>query len=192
MTSIGSSNPVLYQVNTRVYLSKLSRQLGRKATLDDFPDKELDEYVTKGFQWLWLLSVWSTGAKGRDISCSNPEWQKEFRHTLHDLTKEDIIGSGFAITTYHVNQDLGGDEALARFRKRARARGLKLMLDFVANHSAIDHPWVDQHPDYYIQGNKELLASQPLNYTRVGNGRGSKILAYGRDPIFPAGRIPCN
>jgi glycosidase len=60
---------------------------------------------------------------------------------------EDIAGSGFAVTSYSVAQNLGGDAALARLRERLRARGLKLMLDFVPNHTALDHHWVDEHPE---------------------------------------------
>jgi len=46
-----------------------------------------------------------------------------------------------------VHQTPGGDDALARLRKRLCTRGLRLMLDFVPNHMAPDHPWIDEHPD---------------------------------------------
>lgn len=52
--------PFLYQVNTRVWLTDLSRSLGRRATLDDIPDVELDRLAAMGFDWIWLLSVWQT------------------------------------------------------------------------------------------------------------------------------------
>jgi glycosidase len=42
---------------------------------------------------------------------------------------------------------------LARLRERLRARGLGLMLDFVPNHTALDHPWVEHHPEYYWRTN---------------------------------------
>jgi hypothetical protein len=41
--------PVLYQVNTRVWLTELSRKLGRTAMLDDIPDAELDRIAERGF-----------------------------------------------------------------------------------------------------------------------------------------------
>ena len=50
--------------------------------------------------------------------------------------------------------NLGGDAALARLRERLRKRGLKLMLDFVPNHMGLDHPWVEDHPDYFIHGHR--------------------------------------
>jgi hypothetical protein len=53
--------PALYQVNTRVWLTELSRTLNRPATLDDIPDTELDRVAEMGFDWIWFLSVWQTG-----------------------------------------------------------------------------------------------------------------------------------
>src|SRR5215468_5957388 len=114
----------LYQINTRVWLTELSRGLGRRATLDDVPDAELDRLASMGFDWIWLLSVWQTGPAGRQVSRSNSEWRHEFEATLPDLTDDDICGSGFAITGYTVHRELGGDAALARVRERLSRRGL--------------------------------------------------------------------
>jgi glycosidase len=163
--------PSLYQINTRVWLTTLSRQLARRATLDDIPDAELDRLAAMGFDWIWLLSVWQTGAAAQAVSRSNPEWRHEFEQTLSDLTEEDIPGSGFAITGYTVHRDLGGDAALVRVRERMRQRGLKLMLDFVPNHMAPDHPWVSEHPEYFIGGSEADLANAPQN------AHGGKITA---------------
>jgi glycosidase len=176
--------PSLYQINTRVYLTELSRGLGRAATLDDVPDAELDRLAGMGFDWVWLLSVWRTGPAAQRVSRANPEWRREFEETLPDLCEADIVGSGFAITGYAVHPDLGGDAALGRLRARLRARGLSLMLDFVPNHMAPDHPWAEQHPDYFVSGTWEQLAREPQNYCRVEGAGGPRVLAYGRDPYF--------
>jgi hypothetical protein len=82
--------PLLYQINTRVWLTELSRQLGRRATLDDIPDAELDAVANRGFDWVWFLSVWQTGKAALRISRTNPEWLREFRETLPDLREDDI------------------------------------------------------------------------------------------------------
>ncbi len=178
--------PSLYQINTRVWLTELSRPLGRPATLDDIPDAELDRFATMGFDWIWFLSVWQTGPTGQRISRGNAEWRREFQETLPDLREEDIAGSGFAITGYTVHDQLGGDSALCRLRERLRARGLRLLLDFVPNHTGPDHPWASAHPEYYVQGTEEDLARAPQNYTRVQRTNGeSLVFAYGRDPYFP-------
>ena len=176
--------PSLYQINTRVWLTELSRALGKRATLDDIPDVGLDGLAALGFDWIWFLSVWQTGSMAQAVSRSNAGWRKEFQETLPDLKEEDIAGSGFAIQNYIVHRDLGGDAALARLRQRLQKRGLKLMLDFVPNHMAPDHPWVDEHPDYFIHGNENDLAREPRNYYRVQSKNGRVVLAYGRDPYF--------
>jgi glycosidase len=176
--------PSLYQINTRVWLTELSRPLGRRATLDDVPDAELDRLARLGFDWVWFLSVWQTGPAAQAVSRSNPEWRHEFHETLPDLRDEDIPGSGFAITGYTVHADLGGDAALARLRERLKKRGLKLMLDFVPNHMGLGHPWAEDHPEHLVRGTEADLAGAPQNYTRVKRRAGDAVFAYGRDPYF--------
>jgi hypothetical protein len=176
--------PALYQINTRVRLTELSQALGRAATLDDVSDTELDRLAALGFDWVWLLSVWHTGAAARRVSRSHPGWRKEFQATLPDLKDEDIAGSGFAISAYTVPAELGGDAALARLRERLRQRGLKLMLDFVPNHTAPDHPWVQEHPEFFIAGSDEELRQAPQNWVRLATRQGPRVLAHGRDPNF--------
>jgi hypothetical protein len=180
-----AKHPSLFQINTRVWLTELSRTIGRPAMLDDIPDAELDRFAKAGFDWVWFLSVWQTGAAGRESSRNNPGWRKEFQETLPDLREEDIAGSGFAITGYNVHENLGGDAALARLRERLRKRGLKLMLDFVPNHMALDHPWVGNHPEYFIQGSELDLVHAPMNFIWIKRSRGDLLLAHGRDPYFP-------
>jgi glycosidase len=175
---------LLYQINTRVWLTELSRAIGRPATLDDIPDTELDHLARMGFDWVWLLSVWQTGPEARRVSLSNPEWRREFHETLPDLTDDDIPGSGFAITGYTVHAALGGDAALARLRERLRQRGLRLMLDFVPNHMGLGHPWVEDHPEHFVPGSELDRARAAQNYTWVKRTSGDLLLAYGRDPYF--------
>jgi len=180
-----SRYPALCQINTRVRITEWSRRLGRPATLSDVPDAELDQIAALGFDWVWFLSVWQTGDAARKISRSNPEWKKEFQETLPDLMDDDIPGSGFAISGYQVHSALGGEAALVALRKRLQKRGLKLMLDFVPNHMAPDHPWVEEHPDYFVAGSEQDLLRDPKNYVRIRTRSGDKIFAHGRDPFFP-------
>ena len=176
--------PSLYQINTRVWLTELSRDLGRRATFDDIPDTSLDDLEKLGFDWIWFLSVWCTGVLGRKVSRENPDFLRDFELTLPDLCEEDIAGSGFAISDYKVHPDLGGKEALHRLRDRLHQRGLKLMLDFVPNHMGPDHPWVEEYPDFFVSGTADDLEKYPQNYTRLKCMHGEKIFAYGRDPYF--------
>jgi glycosidase len=185
MTRQAPRYPSLLEINTRVWLGRLSREAGRPITLADVDDAVLDDIARRGFDWVWLLSVWRTGVASRAVSRSNPAWQAEFRSALPDLTQDDICGSGFAIGAYEADAALGGTAALAAFRARLAARGVRLMLDFVPNHTALDHPWVRTHPDFYVQGSEQALAAAPGNYCRVDTDQGPLILAHGRDPNFP-------
>lgn len=116
--------PSLYQINTRVWLTELSGTLGRRATLDDISDSALDDFAKQGFDWIWLLSVWQTGPAAQGVSRANPGWRREFEETLPDLKEEDIAGSGFAIQSYAVHRDLGGEEELLRVFSGARFDGV--------------------------------------------------------------------
>jgi glycosidase len=180
----GVRYPALYQINTRVWLTALSRELGRRVTLDDIPDEELDCMAGLGFDWVWFLSIWQTGKAAQAVSRAGLQWRREFAQTLPDLCDEDIAGSGFAIQSYRVHSDLGTAESLARLRERLKQRGLKLMLDFVPNHMAPDHSWIDEHPDYFVHCSEADLARSPCNYCRVASTTGPLLLAYGRDPYF--------
>src|SRR5262249_41926392 len=53
------------------------------------------------------------------------------------------------------------------------------------NHTAPDHAWVSQHPEYYVRGLETSLASEPHNFRRFETSGGPLVLAHGRDPYFP-------
>jgi hypothetical protein len=69
-------------------------------------------------------------------------------------------------------------------RERLKQRGLRLMLDFVPNHMALDHPWVEDHPEYFVAGTEQDLARAPRNYTVARRKQGDLVMAHGRDPYF--------
>jgi hypothetical protein len=179
-----SDCPSLFQINTRVLMRELGKGLGRPATLDDIPDIDLDHLAQQKFDWIWFLGVWQTGPVGRKISRENQQWQREFQEFLPNLTEDDVCGSCFAITAYETHSDFGGNPALDRLRDRIHARGMKLLLDFVPNHTAPDHSWVSLHPEFYVRGTQEELHREPQNYIQLGAGDTPSVFAYGRDPYF--------
>lgn len=176
--------PSLYQVNTRALLQELSSQIGKPATLDDVPEEFLDHLAQQGHDWVWFLGVWQTGSAGRRVSRQNQEWLREFREILPGFAEDDICGSCFAITRYEAHTDFGGNAALDRLRDRIHFLGMKLLLDFVPNHTALDHEWVIQHPEYYVRGTEKTLRDEPQNYINLGGDDTPAVFAYGRDPYF--------
>ncbi|HNQ33710.1 MAG TPA: alpha-amylase family glycosyl hydrolase, partial [Methanoculleus sp.] len=166
--------PSLYEVNARVRV----RQIGRRATLDDIPDTWLAGLAACGFSWVYLMGAWTTGDAGLRVSRSHEEWLSGYRSLIPDIGEDDICGSPFAVAAYRLHPDLGEPETLERFRERLRRHDLLLMLDLVPNHTAPDHPWVRDHPDYYVHGTEEDLARRPQDYAGVDPGI---VLAHGRD-----------
>ena len=176
----------LYQLHTRLWLHELTQSLGRPATLDDIPEAELSRLAGLGFDWLYLLGVWQTGLLGLQLARSNHLLRQEIRQVLPDVSDDDICSSCFAITGYSVAPAWGGDAALQRLHRRLQRHGLRLMLDFIPNHTAIDHPWAHDHPEYYVPGSPALLRHAPRNYIKLQTHSGTCLLAHGRDPYFPA------
>ncbi|HVY41271.1 MAG TPA: alpha-amylase family glycosyl hydrolase [Polyangia bacterium] len=176
--------PLLYQLNTRVLVGEAAATTGAAPTLDALPDALLGRAAARGFDWIWMLGVWQTGEAGRREALA-PAMRAEYARDVPDVREQDVAGSPFAIAGYDVAAALGGDAALARLRERLRARGLRVMLDFVPNHVALDHPWVDAHPEYFVAGSDDDLRREPGNYVRLRTARGERILAHGRDPHFP-------
>jgi glycosidase len=179
-------NPSLYQINTRIWLNELSTKHGRRITLADVPDAELDALAALGFDWVWLLGVWQTGPAGREVARTDPNLLRDYAVMLPDFRDEDIYSSPFAVQDYHAHTAYGGDTALSQLRQRLAARGLRLLLDFVPNHTALDHRWAFESPQFYIQGTESDVARDPQTYTRLTTRFGPRILAHGRDPYFPA------
>jgi len=177
-------NPALYEINTRAWLHSIGERLGRVATLDDVGDAELDQIAGWGFDWVWLLGVWATGPQSTEVARVHADLQAVYRDTLPDFRPEDVCGSCFAVAGYTVREDIGGAVGLARLRERLRERGIRLMLDFVPNHMGLDHGWVWEQPDYFVNGTEEDLAREPGNWTRMATRQGERTLAHGRDPYF--------
>jgi hypothetical protein len=176
--------PIVYEINAWVWLNDLSRTHGRLLTLGDVPRTELERLKEYAFDALWLMGVWERSPGARQISRTNPGLLEEYRRTLPDYTEADVVGSPYALGGYRVDPALGGDEGLAELRARMRESGLRLVLDFVPNHMAIDHPWVTAHPERLVQGDDARRSREPRNYFRVGEGARARVFAHGRDPYF--------
>jgi glycosidase len=82
---------------------------------------------------IWLMPIYPVGVKNR----------------------KDPLGSPYAVRDYRAINPAFGSAADFRALVRAvHARGMKLILDWVPNHTAWDHVWVRQHPDFYLRNER--------------------------------------
>ncbi len=176
-----AARPTVYEINTAVWLERLGRPSGHRATLDEIPGAEWDRVAELPVDAVWLMGVWERSPAGLSIALANPEIEAGNRAALPDLRPEDVIGSPYCVRSYLVDQRFGGPDALAAARDELAERGLGLILDYVPNHVAPDHPWVTGRPEVFIQGTRGELAEHPEAFLAADG----HVLANGRDPYFP-------
>ncbi|HEX2569653.1 MAG TPA: alpha-amylase family glycosyl hydrolase [Polyangia bacterium] len=174
-------NPLLYEINTWTWLAGLTARLGRPVHLGAVPDEEWDTLARLGLDAVWLMGVWERSPGGRRVALEHPDLQREYRHALPDLRLADVVGSPYAVHRYRVDEHLGGPAGLAQAREQLARRGLGLVLDFVPNHVAVDHPWITEHPERFVQGREEDLTAHPNDFFRAAG----RVYAHGKDPYFP-------
>jgi hypothetical protein len=175
-------HPVLYEINTWVWLGDLSRKYQRPVNLATVPPEEWDAIASHGFDALWFMGIWERSPAGIEISMRNKGLLEDFRRALPDFSAQDNVGSPYCVRRYVVDGHLGGPQGLAAARKALAKRGIRLILDFVPNHVAPDHPWVSDHPEYFVQGSADDARNDPASFIEAGG----KVFACGRDPFFPA------
>ena len=173
--------PIIYEINTLAWLQELSRRDRKPVTLGTVTTQEWDALASYGFDAVWLMGVWERSPAGIRIANWNTGLQSEFGRVLSDYQQEDNAGSAYCVRRYVVDDQLGGSNGLATARKHLADRGMRLILDFVPNHVAPDHPWIMDHPQYFIQGTADDLAAKPGEFFKAG----SSVVANGRDPYFP-------
>lgn len=111
--------PALYEV--------FVRDFSAKANFAGVQDG-LDRIQATGANIIWLMPVYPLG----------------------QVNKKGSIGSPYAVADYRgINPDFGNADDLHRLVDAAHARNMKVILDFVANHTARDHVWIKDHADRY-------------------------------------------
>ncbi len=130
--------------------------------------------------------MWRTGPAGRRVSRTLTGLAEEGAAILPAFSPLDIVGSPYAVADYEVVPAFGGEVGLATFRQQLAASGVGIVLDFVPNHTAMDHPWVRRHPDWYVQASRDIVDADPDDWFTVRSGGRTVRLAHGRDPNYPA------
>ena len=174
--------PNIYEINTWVWLSELGKKYGEFIELGSVPAREWDSIAALGFDAVWLMGVWERSPAGIAIANRNQSLLADFRRALPDYHPLDNVGSPYCVRRYVVDQLLGGPAGLAAAREELAHRGMRLILDFVPNHVAPDHPWVGTHPEYFIHGSAEEAQADAASFQKIGN----QVFACGKDPFFPA------
>lgn len=126
-----SRNAVLYQINTRQFTPEGTLQAATA---------QIPRLKALGVDILWLMPIHPIGEKNRKGSLGSPYSVRDYRA---------------------VNPELGTAADLKAFVETAHAQGMKVILDWVANHTAWDHPWATQHPEYYVRDWKGANVSTP-------------------------------
>ncbi len=175
------NHPILYEINTRCWLRELSDQLGDPVTLANIPAREFAQWQRLGFTHIWLMGVWTTGPRARELALNEPNLRRAYDESLPGWREADVAGSPYSVAKYEVPPALGGEAGLQEFRTRLHRAGLKLILDFVPNHLGIDHSWVSERPELFVQSptEREGTFAQQMSV-------GVRWIAHGKDPYFPA------
>ena len=118
---------------------------------------------------------------GLALANANAELQASFRDALPDLRRADVTGSPYCVRRYVADAAFGGPDTLTAARAALAARGARLLLDYVPNHVAPDHPWVTSSPELFVRGGEPDRQADPAGWLEAGG----QVLAHGRDPYFP-------
>ena len=175
------AQPVIYEINTAAWLNQLTEQCHTRITLNLVPQSELERLAALHFDGLWLMGVWRRSPASQAVAREHEGLQIEYRRALPDYTPDDVLGSPYAVYKYEVDPTFGGDGALRDLRRRLRELDIRLMLDFIPNHVARDHEWVNEHPEHLVQGTDADLRDRPYDYFASGG----RVFAHGRDPNYP-------
>jgi len=178
-------HPHLYEINTWAWLEQLSTRHERVIKLGNVPDSEWDSLARLGFDIVWLMGVWKRSPESRRIALSDPTNFPLYDRALPDWEPSDVIGSPYAVAQYVPDERIGTWNDLDRTRRKLKTRGMLLFLDFVGNHTALDHPWTREHPEFYVQGMKQDFEKDPASFYPVETMKGPAFLALGKDPYFP-------
>ncbi len=127
---------VIYEVNIRQYTPE--------GTFKAF-ENHLPRLKEMGVDILWLMPVYPIGEKNRKGS----------------------LGSYYSVKDYcAVNPEFGTSEDFKSLVDKAHEMGFKVILDWVANHTAWDNRWITEHPDWYVHDGKGNIVS-PYDWTDV-------------------------
>jgi glycosidase len=120
----------VYEVNVRQYTPE--------GTFKAF-EKHLQRLKNMGVQTLWFMPIQPIGVEGR----------------------KGALGSYYAVSDYRsVNPEFGTMNDWKTLVDTIHKLGMKVIIDWVPNHTAPDHPWVKAHPEFYY---RDSITGKPIH-----------------------------
>jgi hypothetical protein len=178
-------NPHIYEINLMTWLSDLTRREGREINLRNIPKGEWEHLKRMGMDLIWLMGVWERSPHSVDRAQNAPQLVEACQSILKDFKMHDIVGSPYAVHDYVPDSRFGSCQDLLALKDALEYEGLLLILDFVPNHTACDHPWVRLNPQRYIQGDMSKGSNCKEGFFAVDTVFGKRCIAHGKDPYFP-------
>ena len=181
------ANPHLIEINTRLWLKDLRKKYAlADMTLSTVPEDEWLGLKHLGIDMVWLVGVWMPSPESERIARGSAVLLEEIKKISPGFTSSALGASPYSVFTYKLNPELGFEWELKALKEKLNSMGMKLIVDFVSNHSAQDNPYIDQCPECFIRGGEDDFKAHPeWFFTRDINGT-KNYIAYGRDPNFPA------
>ncbi len=181
------SNPHLIEINARLWLKTLRKKYSlAEMTLSSIPEDEWQELKHLGFDIVWMMGVWNSSPEAAAIARSDSGLLAEIKKISPELGSKDIGSSPYAIHSYKLNPELGFEWELKALKEKLNSLGMKLLLDFVSNHTARDNPFLHKCPECFITGSEEDFKAHPDWFFETDINGKKTYVAYGRDPNFPA------
>lgn len=178
-------HPRLYEINTAIWLQELSRKYNSSFSVGNIPSEEWDRLEALGFHYVWLMGVWKRSDAGKRYFQSETRNKPHYDSVMRGWKDDDVIGSPYSITSYEPDTIIGTWQDLDSVHDALRKRQIGLILDFVPNHTAPDHPWVTHHTEYYIQGSEDDFERNPAALIPIRYEKETLYIAKGKDPFFP-------
>lgn len=172
--------PRILEINAWPWLNQLKSRYGDEITFQNLPPEILTE-DTNEFDYIWMMGIWKRSSASQQIGRQHPGLQQEFKTALNDLSGADVIGSPYAIQAYQVDSFFGGEIGLKRLINQFHSMNKGLIVDYVPNHVAKDHPWVENNPEFFLHWQENEQSPIEGEYFLKNN----LVFAHGKDPYFP-------
>ena len=89
---------------------------------------------------------------------------------IHEFGQKNAVGSPYCIRDYKsVNSSYGTLSDLKSLVQKAHAKDMKVLLDWVANHTSWDHAWITAHPDWYTQEGGVIISPKGMGWNDVAD-----------------------